>query len=311
MGLNLVFAGTPPFAATILQALIQSPHNILAVYTQPDRPSGRGQQMTASRVKQLAQAHDLPCYQPETLKQADAATQLQALAPDLMIVVAYGLLLPATILSIPRYGCMNVHASLLPRFRGAAPIQHAILAGDPITGITIMQMDVGMDTGPMYQQAPCVIGREDTTEALLMRLADLGAITLLDSLERLMQGKLTATPQDPHQATLAPKIAKTQGCLDWTQPAEVLERCVRAFNPWPVAYTLQGTTTLRIWKAIAYPGIPTTVSPGKIQKITGTAIEVATGQGVLHIHEIQFPGGKRMPISDIPPTHLNKLCSEW
>jgi methionyl-tRNA formyltransferase len=296
--LKVVFAGTPEFAAEALRALIVTPHSILAVYTQPDRPAGRGRKLTPSAVKALALAHDLEVRQPLTLKgEADQAA-LRALQPDLMIVVAYGLLLPKAVLEIPRLGCINIHASLLPRWRGAAPIQRAILAGDQETGVTIMQMDVGLDTGAMLLKRSCAIDANDTAQTLHDRLAKIGAEAMTESLEQLQRGTLQPEVQDDSLACYAHKLSKEEAALDWSQPASLLERQVRAFNPWPVAQSVLGDETVRVWQAQALLE-RTKAEPGSIIAASKQGVDVATGDGVLRLLNLQFPGGKPLAVADI------------
>lgn len=297
---NIIFAGTPEFAATTLQALIHSPHTIKAVYTQPDRPAGRGRKLTPSPVKQLALQHDFPVYQPLTLRDAEEQKKLADLQADLMIVVAYGLLLPKPVLDAPKFGCLNVHASLLPRWRGAAPIQRAILAGDTTTGITIMQMDEGLDTGAMLHTIECPIHADDTSEKLHDRLAELGAKALLDTLENF--SSMTPIQQDNTLATYAHKIKKEEAELDWNLSAEELERKVRAYNPWPIAF-FDG---IRVWEATAQKE-NTTAQPGTIVQASAQGIDVATSRGTLRLLKLQLPGGKVLSVADI----LNARKSEF
>lgn len=290
--LRLVFAGTPAFAVPSLVALRDAGYGLCAIYTQPDRPAGRGRQVCASPVKQQAGA--LPVYQPISLRDATAQQQLAALQPDLLVVVAYGLLLPAAVLTIPRLGCVNIHASLLPRWRGAAPIQRALLAGDTETGVTLMQMAEGLDTGPVLASLPCPIPPGMTGGELHDRLAERGARLLLDSLPALVAGQLIPQPQAESRATYAAKLSKAEARLDWTQPAAVLERQVLAFNPWPVAETRLADQVLRIWRAAALADA-TTASPGTVVHQDAAGIEVATGAGRLRLTELQLPG--RRPLS--------------
>ncbi len=289
--MNLVFAGTPPFAVPALEALLRAGHSIQAVYTQPDRPAGRGRKLTASAVKQCAQTHGLVVRQPPNLK--DETPALRELAPEAIIVIAYGLLLPPAVLVIPRYGCINVHASLLPRWRGAAPIPRAIEAGDAETGVTIMQMEAGLDTGPMLARAPVPILASDTAQFLHDRLAPLGAQTLLAVLNRLARDDVRALPQDEAAACYAKKLRKDEAPLDWSQPAQHLHRKVRALNPWPVACTTFQGRVLRVWE-VGPPNfsLPSAGVPGTVVSADAASIGVATGDGVLHVTRLQETGGR-------------------
>lgn len=302
--LNIVYAGTPEFAAVALKALIDSPHNIIAVYTQPDRPAGRGRKLTASPVKVVAQEHDIPVYQPESLKDEDAQQQLAELKPDLMIVAAYGLLLPQAVLEAPRLGCLNIHASLLPRWRGAAPIQRAILAGDKETGITIMQMDVGLDTGDMLYKLATPITPEDTASSLHDRLAELGAHAITEALDGLQAGSLKPEKQDDALANYAKKLHKSEAAIDWTQAASQIARQVAAFNPWPVAQTNWQGEVLRLWEARALEQ-QTQAAPGSVIRADKQGIEIACGEGVLQALKLQRPGGKPQSAADF--INANKL----
>jgi methionyl-tRNA formyltransferase len=302
--MRLVFAGTPEFAATILAALLDSGHRVACVYTQPDRPSGRGRKLKASPVKLLAERHHLPIRQPVSLRSKECADALTATSPDLMVVAAYGLLLPQSILAIPSHGCINIHASLLPRWRGAAPIQRAILAGDEKTGVCIMQMDKGLDTGGVLASASLDIEPRDTTGILSQRLARLGATTLLTALGELSYGPLTATPQDETRATLAPRVEKREAQIDWGLAAVDLDRRVRAFNPWPVAYTLlpgggdPPACRLRVWEARPCPDWSHAETPGTVLEAGAEGISVAAGSGALLLTEIQVPGSRVMSARD-------------
>lgn len=296
--MKIIFAGTPEFAVPTLQSLIASQHHVIAVYTQPDRPAGRGQILTSSPVKQVAIAAKIPVYQPKTLRDVAAQNDLRDLQADLMVVAAYGLILPKAVLEIPRLGCINVHASLLPRWRGAAPIQRAILTGDKETGITIMQMDEGLDTGAMLHHASCSINPEDTSGILQDRLANLGANALLQTLVELEKNAIKPEVQNEEEACYAKKIEKTEAELDWQRSAEELERAVRAFNPWPVAYTFFQNESLRIWEAKALADKVAAV-PGTLVRASKEGIDVATGSGILRLLQIQLPGGKRLPVSAI------------
>lgn len=294
--MKIIFAGTPEFAVPTLKALLNSSHQVVAVYTQPDRPSGRGQKLTASPIKQVAIAADIPVYQPKTLRDSEAQKTLCKFNADVMVVVAYGLILPKEVLQIPRLGCINVHASLLPRWRGAAPIQRAILAGDKETGITIMQMDEGLDTGLMLSRVSCPINIDDTSQTLHDRLSVLGAETLATMLAEkfLPEGVV----QNEQQACYAKKIEKSEGELDWQQSAEQLDCQVRAFNPWPVAYTFCGENMLRIWQSCIVSGV-TKTAPGSIISTNKEGIDVATSKGILRLLRIQLAGSRCLPVSDV------------
>lgn len=294
--MKIIFAGTPEFAVPSLEACIASGHSVCAVYTQPDRPAGRGQKLTPSPVKTLALAHGLPVFQPASLRATEEQAALAAFGADLMVVAAYGLILPARVLEIPRLGCINVHASLLPRWRGAAPIQRAILAGDATTGVTIMVIEPRLDSGPMLLERACAIERLETAAELYPRLAHLGAEALADVLAATGNGLPAAEVQDEALATYAEKLSKDEALVDWQQPAIALERRVRAFNPWPVAETRLDGQTLRIWRAEAL-ALPTPAAPGTTLSGHRTW-DVATGEGVLRLLEVQLAGRRRIAAAD-------------
>ena len=296
--LNIIFAGTPEFAAQHLAALLNSHHRVIGVYTQPDRPAGRGKRLTASPVKALAALHGVPVFQPASLKSEEQQHQLAQLKADLMVVVAYGLILPQAVLDIPRLGCINVHASLLPRWRGAAPIQRAIEAGDKETGITLMQMDAGLDTGDMLVKAHCAIDNEDTGGSLHDKLAAIGSKILPDTLDKLALGMLVAEQQENHLASYANKLTKDEALIDWSRPARDLHNQIRAFNPFPVAYTNLNGERIRIWQAqVAHSDA---IGPaGTILEVAPEGLLVACGQDVLIISSIQLAGKKCLPVAEV------------
>ena len=294
--MRIVFAGTPEFAATGLKAVIRAGHSIAAVYTQPDRRAGRGRKLRPSAVKSVALDHGIPLEQPANLKGSEAHATLSGYACDLMVVAAYGLILPQHILDTPRLGCVNVHASLLPRWRGAAPIQRAILAGDPITGISIMQMDAGLDTGDVLLERQCIIEANDTGGSLHDRLSLLGATTLCDALTKLERNELQPRPQPTEGVTYAHRLNTAEAVIDWTMPATAIERLVRAFDPWPVARTGIHREWLRVFGAVADTNTEAHAPPGTVLSAERTGISVATGQGTLRLTRLQRPGGKPLPV---------------
>ncbi|EKO3510765.1 methionyl-tRNA formyltransferase [Vibrio fluvialis] len=296
--LRIVFAGTPDFAARHLAALLSSEHEVIAVYTQPDRPAGRGKKLTASPVKNLALEHNIPVYQPENFKSDEAKQELAALNADIMVVVAYGLLLPKAVLDTPKLGCINVHGSILPRWRGAAPIQRSIWAGDSETGVTIMQMDVGLDTGDMLKIATLPIEASDTSGSMYDKLAELGPQALVECLSDIAQGTAVAVKQDGALANYAQKLSKEEAKIDWTRSAQAIERCVRAFNPWPMSHFAVADNQIKVWQARVEAG-SSNQAAGTILKADKTGIYVATGAEILVLESLQIPGKKALPVQDI------------
>ncbi len=296
--LRIVFAGTPDFAARHLAALLSSEHEVIAVYTQPDRPAGRGKKLTASPVKNIALEHDIAVYQPENFKSDEAKQQLADLNADLMVVVAYGLLLPKVVLDTPKLGCINVHGSILPRWRGAAPIQRSIWAGDEQTGVTIMQMDVGLDTGDMLKIATLPIEATDTSASMYEKLAGLGPNALIECLNDISQGNAVATKQDDSLANYAKKLSKEEAKIDWSDDAEHIERCVRAFNPWPMSHFMAADNSIKVWQS-RVADLGSDKPAGTIIQADKSGIYVATGNGVLVLEQLQIPGKKAMPVQDI------------
>lgn len=301
--MKIIFAGTPEFAVPALQALIEAGHQVSLVLTQPDRPSGRGMKLKASPVKQLAVASGIEVFQPETLKEADVQVRIAAENADVMIVAAYGLIIPTSVLNMPRYGCYNIHASLLPRWRGAAPIQRALLAGDSETGVTIMEVVPALDAGAMVSRGVLPITGRDTAQTLHDGLANIGARLMVEAIQQLEKdGKLVATPQDESLVTYAHKLEKSEAAIDWSRPARELSRQVRGFNPFPVAHTLLNGDVCRIWMATDLPG---QAEAGKIVDITD-GIQVGCGEGILRIEELQMPGGKRLTAKEFLQGHSLK-----
>lgn len=296
--LNIIFAGTPDFAARHLQALIESEHKVIAVYSQPDRPAGRGKKLQSSPVKALALEHHIPVFQPTSLRNEEAQAELAALDADIMVVVAYGLILPQVVLDTPRLGCINVHGSILPRWRGAAPIQRALWAGDDATGVTIMQMDIGLDTGNMLLKTHLAIENSDTSATLYEKLAQQGPAALVDALAGLAQGSLTAEPQDETLANYAEKLSKEEALLDWNKPAQQLWREIRAFNPWPASHFSHMEASIKVWQATTAE-LTTPAAPGTIITADKNGLAIATGEGMIILQSMQLPGKKAMPVADI------------
>lgn len=296
--MRVLFAGTPDFAAAHLQALIDAPDiSVIGVYSQPDRSAGRGKKLTASPVKKLAVEYQLPVFQPQSLKEPEQQRILSELQADIMVVVAYGLILPQAVLDAPRLGCINVHASILPRWRGAAPIQRAIEAGDSGTGVTIMQMDAGLDTGAMLSVSRCEIDSSETSASLHQKLEQLGAPALLHTLAALSNGLAVAVEQDDQLSCYAAKITKQEALVDWSQPAQLLDRQIRAFNPFPAAYTTLGELRIKIWQA--EPTKATGLTPGQIISTDNAGLLVSCGEQSLLLTEIQLPGKSRMAVSEV------------
>ena len=291
--MRVAFAGTPPFAARALDALVAAGHEVPLVLTQPDRPAGRGLRLASSAVAQAAERHRLALLKPASLKQGDAVAALRSAAPEVMVVAAYGLILPVAILEIPERGCLNIHASLLPRWRGAAPIQRALLAGDPATGISIMRMDAGLDTGPVLLQRPHPIAPRDTTGTLTEALARLGAQAVVAALEEL--DGLEARAQPNEQSTYAPKIAKAEARIDWSRSSDEIDRQVRAFDPAPGAQTRFDGASLKVWEAEPAAGAG---KPGEVIECGPARLVIACGAGALSLVIVQRPGGKRLPIAE-------------
>jgi methionyl-tRNA formyltransferase len=303
--MRIVFAGTPEFAAEHLKALLASEHEVIAVYTQPDRPAGRGQKLMPSPVKQLALDAGIRVLQPPSLRAAEAQAELAALAPDLLVVVAYGLILPQTVLDIPRLGCINSHASLLPRWRGAAPIQRAVQAGDEESGVTVMRMEAGLDTGPMLLKVTTPIGPRDTGGSLHDRLAELGPPAVLQAIQGLADGTLAGEIQDDSQANYAHKLNKDEARLDWTRPALELERQIRAFNPWPVSHSLLNGEALKVLAAESSAGEG---APGTVIGASKDGLIVACGSQALRLTRLQLPGGKPLGFADLFNSRREKFA---
>ncbi|VXD03885.1 10-formyltetrahydrofolate:L-methionyl-tRNA(fMet) N-formyltransferase [Enterobacterales bacterium 8AC] len=296
--LRIIFAGTPDFAARHLDALLSSEHQIVGVFTQPDRPAGRGNKLKPSPVKVLAEQHQLPVFQPKSLRPQENQHLVADLNADVMVVVAYGLILPKAVLEMPRLGCINVHGSLLPRWRGAAPIQRALWAGDSETGVTIMQMDVGLDTGDMMHKISCPITTSDTSASLYNKLAELGPQGLLATLQQLATGTAQREVQDETLVTYAEKLSKEEARLDWNLSAAQLERCIRAFNPWPVSYFTIEDQPVKVWQATVLAETAGS-QPGTVVHADKHGIQVATADGILNLTQLQPAGKKPMSAQDL------------
>ena len=296
--LRIIFAGTPDFAARHLDALLSSGHQIVGVFTQPDRPAGRGKKLMPSPVKVLAEEHGLPVFQPASLRPQENQQLVADLNADVMVVVAYGLILPKAVLDMPRLGCINVHGSLLPRWRGAAPIQRSLWAGDADTGVTIMQMDVGLDTGDMLYKLACPITAEDTSATLYDKLAELGPKGLIDTLQQLADNRAQPEVQDEALVTYAEKLSKEEARLDWSLPAVQLERCIRAFNPWPMSWLEIDGQPVKVWQASVIVG-QANAAPGTIIEASKQGIQVATVEGILNLESLQPAGKKAMSAQDL------------
>jgi len=296
--LRIIFAGTPDFAARHLDALLSSGHQVVGVFTQPDRPAGRGKKLMPSPVKVLAEEHGLPVFQPASLRPSENQQLVADLNADVMVVVAYGLILPKAVLDMPRLGCVNVHGSLLPRWRGAAPIQRSLWAGDTETGVTIMKMDVGLDTGDMLYKLACPITADDTSATLYDKLAELGPQGLIETLQQLADNTAKPVVQDEALVTYAEKLSKEEAQINWSLPAAQLERCIRAFNPWPMSWMMIDEQPVKIWKASVIPG-NVTAEPGTIIDANKQGIQVATVEGVLNLESLQPSGKKAMSAQDL------------
>ena len=304
--MRIIFAGTPELSVRTLAALVTSPHQVVQVLTQPDRPYGRGRKLKPSAVKAFAQTHNIPVCEERTLNDPTVINLIRSLQPDLIVVVSYGLLIPETILAIPKLGCINIHFSLLPRWRGAAPVPRALLAGDSTTGITLMQMDSGLDTGDILKQVKIDIQANDTTERLQAQLATLGTETLLSSLDEIAAGKLIAQAQQQDRVSHANKITKAEARINWQQHAQQIECMIRAFNPQPVAFTTLNDKRLRLWQAKVLGGI-TDATPGMIIGVDKSGIDVACGNGVLQIKELQWENGNRQRVQTALNANHNPL----
>lgn len=293
--MNIIYMGTPDFALPCLKTLINSKHKIIGVFTQPDRPSGRGQKIRMSPVKEKALKYKIPVFQPKTLREAGTIEAIRDLRPDLIVVVAYGQVLPKAILGIPKHGCINVHASLLPKYRGAGPINWAIMNGEKKTGITTMLMDEGLDTGDILLKEEIEIGKDETAGQLHNRLMELGARVLAKTMDLLEKDGIRPVPQNHKEASYAPMLTKELGKIDWTRPAEEIKNLIRGTNPWPSSYTSYNGQDMKIWKASIVEGEDGS-KPGTILRVGRDNIRVATGKNILSIEEIQFSGKRRMSV---------------
>ncbi len=296
--LRIIFAGTPEFAVRSLAALLETRHEVVAVYSQPDRPAGRGRKLAPTPVKTLALEHDIPVHQPVSLRDEEAQQILASHNADLMVVVAYGLILPQVVLDTPRLGCINVHGSLLPRWRGAAPIQRAIWQGDKESGVTIMQMEAGLDTGPMLLKTRLDIATDETSQTLHDKLAEQGGDALKQAVDALAEGSLTPEVQDDALANYAEKLSKAEAEIDWTKDVAFIDRCIRAFNPWPVSWTTLNGETVRVWLAEPESG-KSELAPGTVISADKTGLRIACGEGILCIKNLQLPGKKALSVVDI------------
>lgn len=304
--MKIIFAGTPEVATAPLQALLQSGHDVIAVYTQPDRPAGRGKKLMPSPVKVLALQNDIVVEQPENFKSAEAREKLNSYQADLMVVMAYGLLLPTAVLETPKHGCVNIHVSLLPRWRGAAPVQHAILAGDNETGVTIMQMDKGLDTGAILHQQACAINDTDTSEHIYARLAEMAAPLLLQTLAEIESGKIKLIAQDNQYATYAHKIEKHDAKIDWLESSDIIDRKVRAYFPAPVAFFEWGGDLVRIWQGHPLK-IFSDALPGAVVEFNKQGVTIQTSDGAYCITRLQFPGKNPLSAHEIFNAYQNKF----
>lgn len=293
--MKIIFMGTPDFAVGILEALLEAGHNIMLAVTQPDKPKGRGKAVQFSPVKQAAAAHQIEVYQPKRIRDAECIAYLRGFQPELIVVAAFGQILPGEILEMPAYGCLNVHASLLPKYRGASPIQWAVINGDKITGVTTMRMDAGIDTGDIYEKLEIPLADDETGGSLFDKLEKAGARLCISTIKKLEEGTAVRTKQDEAQAVCVGMISKQMGMIDWEKPAAEIERLIRGLNPWPSAYTVLEGKTLKIWKA-AVKNEPAIAKPGTVVLADKRQIAVQTGEGILSILEVQLAGKKRMPV---------------